>query len=122
MLTGTIGFLRTMLDTSREMVRASVCLRGLEVKILRSCLRIERKVRVHICHLASIRRHSSSGFSGLDVSPDHRCHVALVVHEACVKVWILIGVGRLYVSKTTREWIFLRLVSAPWGLEGPWDT
>jgi hypothetical protein len=40
-----------------------------------------------------------------DVSPNHWCHVTLVVHEASVEVWSFIWVGRYDVSLATREGI-----------------
>lgn len=96
-----------MLNTSRDVVRACISLRGRQIEIVGPGRRVISKVRVHVCHLTSVCAHASSRLTRFDVAPDHRSHVALVVHEAGIEVWRLIGIGGLDVSGAAREWVFL---------------
>lgn len=59
-----------------------------------------------ISDLSSIRIHTTSRLSGLDVAPDHGCHITLVIHEASVEVWSLIRVRRDDVRTAAREGVF----------------
>ena len=63
-------------------------------------------LRMFISDLSSVRIHTTSCLSGLDVAPDHWCHVAFVVHEASVEVWSFIRVRRDNVRAAARERIF----------------
>ena len=63
---------------------------------------------MHPRHFTSIGAHAASRLTGLDVSPDHWCHVALVVHEAGVEVRSLVWVWRVDKRLTTGEGIFLQ--------------
>lgn len=44
--------------------------------------------------------------TGLDVTPYHRSHITLVVHETGIEIWRLIWVCRDDVGLTTGEGIF----------------
>lgn len=78
--------LLTVLNSSRKMVGARVRLRGGEVHVVRACVRIKPKMRVHRRDFSGVCLHPSGSLAGFYVSPDHGCHVALVVHEPGVKV------------------------------------
>lgn len=104
-IVGLLGL--TVLNTSGNVVWARIGLCRRQVEVLRSSGRVKGKVWVHIRHLASVRAHASGCLAGLDVAPDHRSHVTLVVHEACVKVRNFIRIGGRDVSRATGEWVFL---------------
>jgi hypothetical protein len=52
---------------------------------------------------ASVGFHATGCLARLNVSPDHRGHVALVVHESSIKVWCVVRIRRGDVSRTARE-------------------
>jgi hypothetical protein len=41
---------------------------------------------MHSLHFSSVCVHSAGSLAGLDVTPDHRSHVSLVVHKAGIEV------------------------------------
>ena len=75
----------------------------------------------HVLDFTSVGVHAAGSLSGLDVSPDHRDHVSLIVHllmlvpfgslrsertyETTIKVGSVIRIGTLDVSEATREGI-----------------
>jgi len=70
-----------------------------------SSRRVIGEERMHRCDFTSIGVHAASSLTRLDVAPDHRCHVSLVVHEASVKVGCIVWRGRDDVSEAPREGI-----------------
>jgi hypothetical protein len=84
---------------------ATYSIGGLEIHVVGTSGAVERVEGVHRLHLTSVSIHAARRLARLDVAPYHGCHVALVVHEASIEVWSIIGVGRGDVSRTTREWI-----------------
>lgn len=99
---------RTDLDIGRDVVWAGIRVGGLEIQVLAASWRVVRVEGVHVDDLTSVCVHAAGSLTRLDVSPDHWCHVAAVVHEASVKVWSFIWVGAGDVGKATREWILLQ--------------
>lgn len=97
----------TVLDTSRNMVRASICLGSRQIHILRPCRWVERELRMHRSDLSSVRSHAPGGLTGFDISPDQRGHVTFVIHETSIKVRNFVRVGRLDVGVSTGEGVFL---------------
>lgn len=93
----------TMLQTRAQVPGQRVTLRGLEIHVVGSGRRVVVEERVLILHLSSICVHATSRLARLDVTPHHGCHVALIVHEARVKVGSRVGVSRLDVSPATGE-------------------
>jgi len=100
-----------VLDSSGDMVGAAVGLGILEIEVFGSGTGVKaeestKKIRTSTMNrlqvfdhsrmlvgdLASVRVHATSGLTGLDVAPDHRSHIALVIHEASIKVRSLIWV------------------------------
>lgn len=59
-----------------------------------------------VSDLASICIHAPGCLAGLDVAPDHRCHVTLVIHESSIEVRGFVRVGRHDVGAAARERIF----------------
>lgn len=75
----------------------------------------------HVFDFTSVGVHATGSLSGLDVSPNHRDHVSLIVHlsmlvlvesmrserthETTIEVGSVIRVSTLDVSETTREGI-----------------
>lgn len=57
----------------------------------------------HVLDFTGVGVHATGRLSGLNISPDHGHHVALVVHEAGIKVGRLVRVGALDVSASSRE-------------------
>lgn len=98
-----------MLDTSAEVVFTSVRLGRSKVQVEGTSGGVVVEVRVHRSDLTGVRSHAASRLTGLDVTPDHRSHVALVAHKARVEVWVLVWVGRLDMDPSTREWVFLQI-------------
>ena len=96
-----------MLDTSGMVVGSGVGFGSRQVKVKCASWRIVLEVRMHASHFASVRTHTTRRLSRLDVAPNHRSHVTLVVHESSIKVWSVIRVCGLDVGESTREWIFL---------------
>lgn len=66
-------------------------------------------MRVHACHFACVGAHAPGGLARFDVSPNHGCHVALVVHKAGVEVGAFVGVGGLDVCGAAGEGVFLSI-------------
>lgn len=58
---------------------------------------------MHAGDFACIRVHSTRRLTGLDVSPDHWTHVALIVHEARIEIRGIVGIGRCDVGAAARE-------------------
>lgn len=118
----------TVLDACGEVVGATVSLGVLKVQVFRAgggvvakesvarviCqqehegrgMKANDDSRMLISDLSSIRIHTTSRLSGLDIAPDHGCHITLVVHEAGIEVWSFIGVGRDNVCAAAREGVF----------------
>lgn len=96
-----------MLDVSAEVERASVGIRGSKVQVEGTGRRVVGEVRVHSSDFTGVGSHAASSLTRLDVTPDHRSHITLVVHETGIEVGSLVWVGRLDVDPATREWIFL---------------
>lgn len=92
-----------MLDTSGDVVGAGVGLCGLKVHVTGSSWRVEGVEGVHACDLSSVSGHATSSLAGLDVSPDHWSHVALVIHEAGIEVGCVVRVVRDDVGRPSRE-------------------
>ena len=82
-----------MLNAGGDVVRTGVCVRGLQIHVLRARGRVVVVVRVHTRHLTGVGIHAAGSLAGFDVSPDDGRHVELVVHEAGVEygggVWVL---------------------------------
>lgn len=96
-----------MLDARRKVVWTSVRLSGGQVEVLRAGVGVVIEVRVHARHFSCVRAHAASSLAGLDVSPDHGGHVALVVHEAGVEVGCVVWVCGCDVRGTAGEGVFL---------------
>jgi hypothetical protein len=76
-----------------------------EMSYQSSSRRVVGEERVHRSDFTSIGVHTASSLARLDVAPDHRCHVSLVVHEASVKVGSIVWRGRDDVGEASGEWI-----------------
>jgi hypothetical protein len=93
------------LNVGSDVVWSTIGVAGGKIHVLGTCFRAIAKVRMHGCDLASICVHTSCRLAGLDVTPHHRSHVALVVHKASVEVRGIIRVGRVDMSETTGKGI-----------------
>ena len=49
--------------------------------------------------------YSDGRLTGFDITPNHWCHVTLVVHETSIEVWSFVWVRRYNVRLATGEWI-----------------
>lgn len=94
-----------MLDTGCDVTRERVGVGSLKIHIFGTGWAVVRVEGVHSLHLTSVGVHTAGSLTGLDVTPDHRSHVALVVHETGVEVGGLVRVWRHNVRGTTREGI-----------------
>lgn len=97
----------TMLDICSDVVRAGVCVGRGDIHVQRPSWGVKGEMGVHPCHLTSICVHAASSLARFDITPDHRGHVTVVVHEARIEVWNFVGIGRVYMDEATREGIFL---------------
>lgn len=102
----------TVLDTRSDVVRPSVRIGRREIEVKRTSWRVVREVRVHRRDFTSVRRHATSRLTGLDITPDQRRHIPLVVQETRVEVRVLIWIGRVDMDPATRERVFLQFVRA----------
>lgn len=96
-----------MLDIGTEVVRACIGIGRGNVQVERPSRRVVCEVRVHGGDFTSVCLHAPSGLTGLDVAPDHRRHIAWVVHETSIEVGSLIWIRRGDMDPTAREWVFL---------------
>jgi hypothetical protein len=94
-------------NTSCEVAREGVCLGGLEVHIMSTggtvvvkervliksvkCRIANERLTYHVLDFTGICVHATSSFTRLDVSPDHRDHVSLIVHLVWLGHYIKIG-------------------------------
>lgn len=101
-----------MLNARREVVWTSVRLGICQVEVLRAGVGVVVELRVHSGHFSCIRAHAASSLAGLDVSPDHGGHVALVVHEAGVEVGCVVWVCGCDVRRAAGEGVFLVFLAA----------
>ena len=58
---------------------------------------------MHRGDFTSIGVHAASGLARLDVAPDHRCHVSLIVHETRVEVGSIVWGGRDNMGEASGE-------------------
>jgi len=70
---------RTVLDAGAEVVRTGIGVCCLEVHVQSSGGRVKGVEWMHALNLPGVRVHATCGFAGLDVAPDHWCHVATVL-------------------------------------------
>lgn len=61
---------RAVLNASGDVVRAGICLGRLEIHVLGTSWRVEGIERMHSLDLTSVRVHTASGLTRLDVTPD----------------------------------------------------
>lgn len=93
-----VGAPASVLQSRAEVARQRVGLGGLEVHVVGAGGRVVGEERVVRLDLTGIGVHAAGRLSRFDVTPHHGSHVALVVHEARVKVGCRVGVGRLDVG------------------------
>lgn len=93
----------TMLQTSAQIAREGITLRRLEIHVVGTGRRVVVEERVHGLNLTGVGVHTACRLSRLDVTPDHRCHVTFIVHEARVEIRGRIGVSRFNVRESSRE-------------------
>ena len=93
----------TVLDVGGDMVWSAIGVAGGEVHIGGTSGGVELEVRVHGGDFTSVGVHATCCLTGLDVAPDHGCHVFLVIHEACVEVGWSVGVGGGDLGEAARE-------------------
>jgi hypothetical protein len=93
----------SVLDTGGQVARKSVSVGSGKVEVEGTGWAVEGVEWVHGLHLTSIGIHAAGSLTRLDVSPNHRSHVTLVVHETSVEVGRLVWVRRHNVRGTTRE-------------------
>lgn len=98
-----------MLDICGKMVGTSIRVGRHQVHVLRTSRRIESEMWVHGSHLTSVRLHTACSLSRLNVAPDHRGHVAFIVHEASIKVRCIVWIGRRDVSESSGKWILQKM-------------
>jgi hypothetical protein len=99
---------RTVLDASSDVVGTGVRVGSGKIHVQGTCRAVKGVVRVHACHLTGVGVHTSCRLTRLDVTPNyaksvrliyhcsvlpltHGRHVSLVVHEASIKVWCIVG-------------------------------
>lgn len=82
-----------MLNTRGDIPRQGVFVRVSQVQVMCASRAVKIKKRMHVLDFPGVRVHATGCLAGLDVAPDHRHHVSLVVHEACVKVGHGIRIG-----------------------------
>ncbi|KAH0356808.1 alcohol oxidase p68, partial [Aureobasidium melanogenum] len=92
-----------MLNTRSDVVFSRISLGRCQIHVHGACRTVVGVEGMHGSYFAGISVHASSGLAGLDVTPDHGCHVAFVVHEASVKVGGVVGGGRGYVGEASAE-------------------
>jgi hypothetical protein len=111
-----------MLDTSSDVVGASVRIGSGEVHVKGASRAVVGVEWMHGCDLTGVRIHASCRLTRLDVAPDclelvrlthqyrvpaltHGCHVSLVVHEASIEVGRIVSRWAGDESASTAEWI-----------------
>ena len=50
--------------------------------------------------------HATSSLARFDVPPNHRRHVPLVIHKACIEIWCFVGIWRDNVRAAAAERVF----------------
>ena len=68
--------------------------------------------RMHPSDLPSKRVHSASRLTRLDVAPNHRRHITLIIHETRIEVWSFVGVWGGDMGGATRERVFQEMEHA----------
>jgi hypothetical protein len=95
----------SVLDTRSDVTGQGIRVGSREVQVLGARGAVVRVEGVHGLDFAGIGVHTAGCFTGLDVAPDHGCHIALVVHEAGVEVGGFVWVGRYDVRGAAGEGI-----------------
>lgn len=93
----------SMLDARSDVVFSRISFGRCQIHIHSACGTVVGVEWMHGSYFAGVGVHASSGLAGLDVTPDHGCHVAFVVHEASVEVGGVVGRGRGYVREASAE-------------------
>jgi hypothetical protein len=93
----------SVLDTGGKVTREGICVRSAEIEIVGARGAVVGVEGVHGLHFTGVGVHATCCFAGLDIAPNHRCHITFVVHEAGVEVGRFIRVRTDDMRRATGE-------------------
>ena len=97
---------RSVLDIGGDVVWTAIGVSGRDVHVSGAGCGTVAEVWVHPGDFAGVGLHAAGCLTRLDVTPNHGCHVTLVVHETGIEVGGVVGVGRRDVCESSGEWVF----------------